>query len=288
MTAAESYAARIDAVNTQRARLYVGREPPGVRWGRETAERFGYDPRRDLDPNLEIIASYVQPDDVLIDVGGGAGRICLPLALRCREGIVVDGSPAMGEVFREFATVAGITNARFIQADWMEAQGIAGDVAIAASVTYFVPDVVGFVDRMIAAARRRVMITVRSVTGPNQNDGLFRVLHGEEQVGSPGYRELLPVLWEMGILPDVRVLPVSLRGPRRSEDAFLPQTKEEAVEMALPGRSLLAENIDRTRDRIEGHFDELFAETPEGFRPLWHQESRELLITWRTDQTGRL
>lgn len=49
MTAAEAYAARIDAVNAQRTRL-LGPEQPGVRWGPETAQRFSYDPRRGLDP----------------------------------------------------------------------------------------------------------------------------------------------------------------------------------------------------------------------------------------------
>ena len=28
---------------------------------------------------MEAIASFVQPGDTVVDVGGGAGRICLPL-----------------------------------------------------------------------------------------------------------------------------------------------------------------------------------------------------------------
>jgi precorrin-6B methylase 2 len=72
------------------------------------------DPRRPLDPNLEIIASYIQPDDVIVDVGGGAGRISLPLALRCREGINVEPSIATGAGFRANADQAGISNARVV------------------------------------------------------------------------------------------------------------------------------------------------------------------------------
>ena len=30
----------------------------------------------------------------------------------------------------------------------------------------------------------------------------------------------------------------------------------------------------------EERFSELFAPSPEGFRPLWRQEAREMLITW--------
>ena len=38
------------------------------------------------------------------------------------------------------------------------------------------------------------------------------------------------------------------------------------------------------RGLIEECFSELFAPSPEGFRLLWRQEAREVLITWETDQ----
>ena len=137
MTAAELYAALVDAANAQRGRLR-GEEMPGARWDHEVAQRFRHDPHRRLDANLDIIASYIAPQDVLIDVGGGAGRICLPMALRCQEGIVVDVSQAMEEAFQACAATAGITNARFVRADWLAAEEFHGDVVVAASVTYFV------------------------------------------------------------------------------------------------------------------------------------------------------
>ncbi len=284
MPAAETYAALVDAANAQRVRLH-GEEAPGARWDHEVAQRFRHDPHRNLDANLDIIASYVEPHDVLIDVGGGAGRICLPMALRCREGVVVDVSQAMEEAFQECAAAAGITNARFVRADWLAAAEIHGDIAVAASVTYFVRDIVAFVRKLQAAARRRVLISVRSVPGPNLRATLFRLVYAEEQQPAPGYRELLSVLWEMGILPDVRVLPGPRRGAGCSVDTDLPRTREQAVERALQGRWLRPEDRERARGVIEAHYDELFSATPVGFRPLWHPATRELLITWEKDQT---
>ncbi len=281
MTPAETYVAMVNAANAQRDRLH-GDEAPGARWDRKAAERFRGDPYRSLDPNLETIASYLEPEDVLIDVGGGAGRICFPMALRCREGIVVDGSRAMGEVFQECAAASEIRNARFIRADWLDAGEIHGDIAVAANVTYFVGDIVSFVRKMEAAANRRVLITVRSVPGPDLRAKLFHLVYGEEQQPSPGYRELLPVLWEMGILPNVQVLPGSRRGGSR--DANLPQTRKGAVGMALQGSWLRPEDQERARGLIECHCEELFTEGPNGFHPLWQLEARELLITWRTDE----
>src|SRR5688572_3069373 len=119
MDAAARYADRIDAVAAQRARLSgQGMGPAG--WD-AMAGNFRADPHRALDPNLEIVASYIEPGDVVVDVGGGAGRIGLPLALRCRELVNVDPSPGMLREFEASALEAGITNARGVEAGWMEA-----------------------------------------------------------------------------------------------------------------------------------------------------------------------
>jgi len=282
MTAAETYAARIDAVSAQRLRIH-GPQPPDDRFGGPVAQRFRHDPHRSLDANLQVVASYVRPDDVFIDVGGGAGRVGLPLALRCRQVINVDASPGMLAEFEACVAEAGITNARSVLADWLAAADISGDVSLASSVTYFVRDIVPFIENMVAASRRRVLITLWSVPSPNQSAPLFRLVYGEEQAPAPGHRELLPVLWEMGLLPDVRVLPDAPLIPGAMRQV-LPQTHQDAVHWALQGRWLWPEDQARARDLVEAHFHELFAQAPEGCRPLWYQAARQLLITWETDE----
>jgi SAM-dependent methyltransferase len=283
MTAAETYAARIDAVRAQRARLH-GVPPPDDPWAGPVAQRFRADPHRQLDANLAVLASYTRPEDVLLDVGGGAGRVALPLALRCREVVVVDASPGMGAEFTAAAAAAGIANARFVHANWLEAAGLQGDVALTSNVTYFVREIVPFITKLATAVRRRVMITVWSVGNPNQSAALFHLVYGEEPVAVPGYRELLPVLWEMDILPDVQVLPGVPSVPGGPMGARMPQTPEDAVQLALQGQWLAPHDHARAHRLIEERFSELFAPNPEGFRPLWRQEAREMLITWETDQ----
>jgi hypothetical protein len=282
MTAAETYAARIDAVYAQRLRIH-GHQPSEDRFGGPVAQRFRADPHRTLDANLLVVASYVQPDDVVIDVGGGAGRVGLPLALRCRRVINVDPSPGMLAEFEACAAGAGITNVRAVLADWLAAADISGDVSLASSVTYFVHDIVPFIEKMVAASRRRVLLTLWSVPSPNQSAPLFRLVYGEEQAPAPGHRELLPVLWEMGILPDVYVLPDVPLIPGATRQV-LPQTPQDAVHWALQGRWLRPDDQARARDLVEAHFHELFAQGPGGFRPLWYREARQLLITWETGQ----
>src|SRR5437763_1508093 len=113
MSAAETYAARVDAVITQRTRLR-GPQPAGDLFGTLPPNHplLNVDARRALNPNQEIIASYVEPDDVIVDVGGGAGRYSLPLALRCREVVNVDPSAGMLAAFMSNARQGGIRHAR--------------------------------------------------------------------------------------------------------------------------------------------------------------------------------
>ena len=194
MSAATDYAACQDAVAAQQPRIF-GPEPPGDPWG-AAAGFFRMDPRRGPEPNLRIVSSYLRPEDVLVDVGGGAGRTCLPIARRCREVVMVEPSAGMGAEFDASRREAGIDNAWWIQADWMDAADIEGDVVFSGCVTYFVRDIVPFVEKLAAAARRRVMITLWSEPPPCRGAPLFRLAHGEDQ-------ELLPDApwWESRVHP---------------------------------------------------------------------------------------
>ena len=92
-SAADHYAAMLEVVDEQQLRLF-GPRPADI-WTGQSAAQFRFDPHRVLDANLELVASYIQPSDVFVDVGGGAGRISLPYALRCREVLTVEPSEGM-------------------------------------------------------------------------------------------------------------------------------------------------------------------------------------------------
>lgn len=276
MTSSEIYASHFDAVQAQNARIY-GSSPGGDVWGGAAARQFWFDPHREPGRNLALIASYVRPDDVVVDVGGGAGRVCLPLALRCREVVNVEPSPGMRAEFESLAQEAGIANARLISSSLSESKEIRGEISFTADVTYFIPDITTFIRQLEAAASRRVMIAIWSEPPPNRRARIFQLVYGEEQAVLPGQPQLLPVLWDMGILPDVLVMPESPWWENQR-----PATREEAVRMVVEDRVVQLEDRDRAKPLIESHFDELFAPSEAGFVPRWRSEMRELLITWET------
>ena len=283
MSAAETYAARVDAVLDQRTRLR-GPQPSGDLFAGlpPTNPMFRIDPRRQIEPNLEIIAQYVRPHDVIVDVGGGAGRVSLPLALRCYEVINVDPSAALLGGFEASARQADIANARAIQADWMDVEPPRGTFALVNHVTYLTRDIEPFIRKLEAAASRRVLITVNSPPPPSWNRELFRLLFDEVQAIVPGHIELVNVLWEMGIEPDLRRLP-------EPAGAYPAQpTREAAIDHAVARFTgdqwtlwpLGADLESRLRQVLDARFDELFARTATGFAATWINTGREVLITW--------
>ena len=269
---AERYASLIDGVQEQKARLFGARSQGDI-WSGDLARLFRLDPHRQLTANLEAVAAYVQPQDVFVEAGGGAGRVGLAMALRCRQVINVDRSPGMGSEFTASAAEAGISNAELVLEDWLEVQGIKGDVVFSADVTYFVRDIVQFVRRMESAARRRVIMTVWSVPPPHRDAAIFRLVYGEDQALAPGHADLMAALWGMGILPDVRVLP----DPPWWDGDF-PRTREAAVQAAV--EEINPPDHPRAAGIIDSRFDELFRTGPDGYVPLWRGPMKEMLITW--------
>jgi hypothetical protein len=241
------------------------------------AGRFREDPFRQ-DEKLTAMLSYIQPNDTVLDIGGGAGRY-LPLALRCREYVNVEPSPAMGAQFEASVRDAGIGNARWLQSDWLGAD-VTGDVCFTANVVYYIADIVPFVAKLDAAAARRVMIVMHSVPPRNVGGDLFRYVHDREPIQDPGHRELLPVLWEMGLLPEVRVLGKSDFIAERERYA----DRDAAITAVLPA-GLDEDAAARARGAVDQHFDELFIPGEDGgYRRRPIENSRVLLITWDTTQ----
>ena len=241
------------------------------------------DPRRPLDPNLEIIASYIQPDDVIVDVGGGAGRISLPLALRCREVVNIEPSAAMGAGFKSNAALGGVGNARVVEGDWIQVDPPLGTIALVNHVTYLTREIVPFIRKLERVGARRFLITVNDPPPPSWQRVLFQLVHGEAEVVVPGHVELVNVLWELGILPDFRVLPLHAARP------LVPApTREAAIAARVAGFGgdqwalwpLKPDLEQRLRAVLESRFGDLFTSGPEGFVPRFITPGREILITW--------
>jgi hypothetical protein len=275
--AVEAHDRLATAYHAQRARF----SPPDDMWA-GCAGNFRPDLSAPLNPFVAKVASFLQPNDVLLDVGGGAGRLSLPLASRCREVVCIDPSRGMGDVFESVVSEAGVRNARFVFGGWPEKSDVEGDVALVAHVTYFVTEISPFIARLNAATRRRVVVGTRSIAPPNQIAPFFELVRGEELAPVPGPHELLAVLTELGLHPEV--IDSGIAPPPAT--APVAETREDAVRIEVEGGVRLGwmkrEEAERATALFLDNFDDLLVDTEQGFRRRSGLDARDLIITWET------
>ena len=180
-------------------------------------QRFLADPRRADDPILDQLLRLTRPGDTWLDIGAGAGRFALPIALGVSEVIALDPSAGMLAALREQSASGGITNIRTVQARWppnagTRAAGIVADVSLIASVGHDIEGFGAFLDAMEAASTR-LCVAVMSERQPSAvAEPFWPPIHGEERVTLPSLPDLLELLRSRGRRVDLTMVEQPLRG----------------------------------------------------------------------------
>jgi len=178
---------------------------------------FVVDPRRSDadDPTLAALRSLARPGQRWLDVGAGAGRYALPLALTVSPADVtaVEVSPGMLGALRDGMTSSGIDNVRIVEGRWPAAAEDArgggptrwADRALIAHVGYDVEAIGPFIDALEAAAQTCVAVmmdrTPASVAEP-----FWPPVHGEARAALPAMPEFVELLRARGRTPEVRTV----------------------------------------------------------------------------------
>jgi SAM-dependent methyltransferase len=190
-----------------------------VRANREQAERlrestagdfyapvsslFVADPRRTDEPVLDVLQALARPESTWLDIGAGAGRYALPLALRVKNVIAVEPSAGMRRALRTGIDEHGIENVRVVPGTWPEALAELGplpaaDVAFIAHVGYDIEPIGPFLDAMEAAARERCVAVLTDNSPAAVADPFWPVVHGEPRVPLPALPDLIALLAARG------------------------------------------------------------------------------------------
>ncbi|MSQ12023.1 MAG: methyltransferase domain-containing protein [Dehalococcoidia bacterium] len=249
---ARRWRAAVEREHAQSERARAGVPPPADHWA-GLPRSFRQDPRRIGDDQLERLARELSPQDTLLHVG--AGRHALPLALRCRSVMAVEPSDSMVEDLQAEAAQAGVANVTVIKATWEDAQAPQADVVLCANVLYTVRDITGFIRKLEAHARRRVLIIVHTEAPLSTLAPLWKPVHGEERLFLPALVDLVPLLWEMGLYPDVEMMPLL---PRRGwdtwEEAHQQLRQRLFVTPDSPQHTRLQRAMSELLERVDGRF----------------------------------
>lgn len=228
------------------------------------------------DPTPDALAALIEPDDGVIDVGAGGGRIAIPLSRRCREVVAVEPSPAMRRVLEEELARHGVQNVRIVAARWEDAAVEPAALVFAAHVSYGVQAIEPFLRKLDRAARRHAALVV--MTDPPQSAlaPFWRHVHGDERLRLPCRDELLAVLRELGAAPAVIPLgpaPVLPLGSRAEALDFL------RFRLVIgPGTAADA--------RLQGAFERLAEERDGVWWPRGAPPNERSLVRWDPGRLG--
>ena len=276
MTAPDAIQAWKDRVRSHHAQSISAQEknPPDADFWRTRAAGFRADPRREPDAALGRVLDMAGPDTTVLDVGAGGGRLALPLALKCRHVTAVEPSPSMVEQLREGADEAGISNLSVVQADWEDAEVEPADLVICSHVVYGVVEIDHFLRKLDAHARHSVAVFAFMESPPSRFASFWRAVYLEERLNMPALPEMMQVLWQMGIYPDVEMLPTDARS------AF--ESREDAVRQVAG--FLWVRPGSEEEERLHAAADELLEEDWDGFRVKGAKFRPNGLVTWKPER----
>jgi len=213
--AAESaWGARVRAHHEQTARVRETAE--GGDFYAPVSRAFVADPHRSDDEALGHLLALALSDDAWLDIGAGAGRYALPLALRVREVVALDPSPGMLAALREEAAAHAIPNVRAIEARWPPDPGSgpppAADAALIANLGYDVEVIGPFLDAMEAAAGRLCVAILADRPPALPAHPYWPPVHGEERAELPALDDFVGLLRARGRAPQVALVSRPARG----------------------------------------------------------------------------
>lgn len=272
-TAGERWRRQVEEhhAQTQRVREDAGEEDY---WGGGIAAHFRDHPMREDDPVLNRLVRWVDAESTVLDVGGGAGRFALPLARRCREVTVVEPSAAMVEQLKEGAAEAGIENIKIVPENWETANVAPANLVLCAHVVYGIDDIEPFLRKLAESAKGRVVIVGHTVSPISMVGPFWKAVHGEERIDLPALPELVPVIWEMGVFPDIEM--VEAGRPRTAPNREMAEMWLRRMTWVVPG----SEKNAALQKAIDGAYDE-----EQGAYVLRNQRSMQGIVTWVTEQT---
>jgi len=168
---------------------------------------FRADPRRTDEAVLEKLRALVIPGESWLDIGAGAGRYALPLALLAARVIAVDPSRGMLDALRAGMEEHGIPNIDVIEGRWPDVQPrpTAG-VALIAHVSYDIEGIGAFLDAMEGSARRLCVAVLMERQPASLADPCWPRVHGEERSPLPALPEFVDVLRARGREPRVDLM----------------------------------------------------------------------------------
>ena len=205
-------------------------DDPSHNWDkRENAERYDSTSRSEYDDRVRITIACldIAKDSRVLDIGAGPGTLAIPLSPLVKEITAVEPGAGMVEILRKHAERESLRNITCVQKTW-EGIDLSLDLTtpfdiVIASLSLTMYDIREALRKMNAASSGSVHLFwfVDMPFWERMYADLWEPLHGSPYHAGPKADCLFGVLYQMGIYPDVTMLPLSKEYRFGSRDEML-------------------------------------------------------------------
>ncbi len=227
----------------------------------------------DLDPAVNVVETYLDPGDTLIDVGAGGGRLAIPLARRCARVVAVEPSPAMRARMDAAITELGVDNVEVIPETWQNVDIPASDHVICSHVVYATTPILPFLEKLNDHAQKRVTVMLRERPPQANFHELFERLFGEKRVALPAMPEFRNLLEALEIKYETHRLEDRPHGVFPSAEAALRRSTQRLF--LNPGS--------RSAERLAKILPDCLVPNGDGVKFNWAEPQRGWLVSWSTE-----
>jgi 2-polyprenyl-3-methyl-5-hydroxy-6-metoxy-1,4-benzoquinol methylase len=274
--AISSWATKVTTEHEQADRVRTD-DPDADSW-KKLAHRFVPADRAQAfkDETLIAVLNYIRPQDTVLDVGAGAGRLAVPLAEKCSHLTAVEPSEAMRARLTEQAAAWDVKNLEIVNANWPSVEIEPAEVVICAHVIYTTREIERFLRKLTEASRRDVIVIVFEEPAMANYFPLWKLVYGEKRIALPSLPELKDVLEQMGVAFQAEPLAEWESRPfKNAESAF-----EESM-----ARLFLSPGSEGAK-KLASVLPDALIPTGDGLRFTWANSHRPWLVRWGSSDEG--
>jgi ubiquinone/menaquinone biosynthesis C-methylase UbiE len=257
------------------------RENPGEMWDKR-AEEFNRSTKEWNEGTERQVASLkLDPDDTVLDIGAGTGRLSVPIAKIVKQVTAVDQSRGMLSYLEANMAEEGLSNYKAIQKRWEDVE-IGVDIephdVVIASHSLGMFDLQEALSKMDAAAKKRVYIFTFAGRWffDDQEEELWERVYDRPPRRRRGFHSdymlLYNILHDMGIYANVEI--------RDSEHVQHYGSLDEAVEQWMARREIPEENEPLLREYLAKNL------TEEGDGLVFRRKTKRAMIWWPKSESS--
>lgn len=200
-----------------------GRLNHGCFWDELAARDEDRNPFSEALTEFQLGRIAVQPEETLIEIGPGLGRLTLALARDAAAVTAVDPSAEMLSRLNACAAAAGVNTLKTVHCNWEDVElssGLRPHSLIVASYSLFMFNMRAQLQRMLRLATNRICLFVPAE--PRISEDVQMIIHGAiVSSGTPDHVVLFNLLNDMGLDPEVELFSFSSEKRYKTSDDAL-------------------------------------------------------------------